>query len=365
MATCLECTGQFFSQEGSRECDACRRNYFYSGEKECVECPEGTSCLDDGASTQEKLMLEPDYFRISGNTATIHKCPYTGACIGGTNFSEIPGKSEFDPPTYGYCAEGFAGPLCAACAVPGFFFDAELNSCLLCDSGDDDGDSSMLSRLSSPIALILATFLGVIMIGSLFLICKPKAVPSSVDNTSKITKKDSSKIAKALIQAYKKLKKKQKSIAVKFKSLTSFSQISVNVGFNLNIKYPDNFTKLLEKLEVVNFDIFPSLAPACYIDGYSYINSMISMTMMPISIGAMLGLAYMVTAGMFAPRPKYSAKQLRKKYTVPDSLNGRRGFHGFGNSFGILFPVEILLVHGFLEKTSAGNSCSESAGLMS
>ena len=46
------------------------------------------------------------------------------------------------------------------------------------------------------------------------------------------------------------------------------------------------------------------------------------MTMMPISIGAMLGLAYMVTAGMFAPRPKYSAKQLRKKYTVPDYLKG-------------------------------------------
>jgi hypothetical protein len=50
----------------------------------------------------------------------------------------------------------------------------------------------------------------------------------------------------------------------------------------------------------------------------------------------MLGLAYMVTAGMFAPRPKYSAKQLRKKYTVPDSLKG-------------LFPI-----------VDSGNSCVQS-----
>ena len=155
MAACLECTGQHFSAEGSIECDACRRYFYYSEDKNCVECPEGTLCPDDGASTQEKLWLEPDYFRISGTTATIHKCPYTGACIGGLNFSEIPGKSNSDPPTFSHCAEGTAGPLCAACAVPGYYFDAQLASCVLC--GNDD---SVLSRFMSPGALVLAIVLG-------------------------------------------------------------------------------------------------------------------------------------------------------------------------------------------------------------
>jgi len=317
---CLECTGQFFSSVGSTECNACRRNFFYSGDKDCVECPEGTSCPVDGASTQEMLTLEPGYFRISANTAQIHACPLTGACAGGTNFSVVSGKSQWDPPTYSYCAEGFAGPLCAACAVPGYYFDAELTTCVLCGSGDDDGETSILSRLTSPIALILSLVLAVVAIGSAYLICKPKAKPSTVDGDAKQVKKDMGKVAKVFIQAARKLKKKQKKIAVKMKSLTAFAQISVNVGFNLNIEYPDNYTKLLEKLEVVNLDLFPSLAPQCYIDGFSYINSMISTTMTPICIGAMLGLAYMSTVGMCKPRPKYTAKQLRNKYVVPDSL---------------------------------------------
>jgi len=266
------------------------------------------------------LTLEPGYFRISGTTASIHKCPYTDACIGGTNFSEIPGKSKLDPPTFSYCAEGSAGPLCAACAVPGYYFDAAVTACVLCSSADEDGDTSILSPFMTPFVLILSVVLGVIMIGSAYLICKPKSNLTTLNGDNAPMKKDASKVAKALITTYRALKKKQKKIAVKFKSMMSFSQISVNVGFNLNIEFPDNFTVILEGLEVVNFDVFPSLAPACYIEGYSYVNSMISMTMMPICIGALLGVAYAITARAFAPRSKYSAKQLRAKYVVPDSL---------------------------------------------
>jgi len=156
------------------------------------------------------------------------------------------------------------------------------------------------------------------MIGSIYMICKPKAKVDSDNTQLKIN--DASKVAKTFITTLRAVRDKQKKIAVKFKSLLAFLQISVNVGFNLNIKYPDNFTLLLEKLEIVNFDPFPSLAPACYIEGYSYINSMISITMMPICIGALLGIAYVFIAVIFAPRPKHSAKQLCKKYVVPDSL---------------------------------------------
>lgn len=207
MAACLECSGQFYSSVGSIECNACLRNYFFTADKDCVECPVGTSCPVDGASTQEQLTVEPGYFRISATATTIHTCPYVGACVGATNFSEIPGTSEFDPPTFSYCAEGFAGPLCAACAVPRYFFDAELSSCELCDSGDDDGDDSLLSRFMSPVALILSLVLGVLMVGSVYLICKPKPKPPPTDADKQIkkVKKQLGSCAQFYIQAARKL----------------------------------------------------------------------------------------------------------------------------------------------------------------
>ena len=72
---------------------------------------------------------------------------------------------------------------------------------------------------------------------------------------------------------------------------------------------------------------------------------------------------------LFVQREESTEHAARKK-VVTSAILGHwkfvvisRGFHGFGNSLEILleilFPVEFLLVHGFLEKTSAGNSCSE------
>ena len=47
---------------------------------------------------------------------------------------------------------------------------------------------------------------------------------------------------------------------------------------------------------------------------------MISVTVMPLLMAAVLGLAYM-TVGLCKPRPKHSMKKLREKYVVPPPLN--------------------------------------------
>lgn len=245
MASCLECIGQFFSTTGSTECNACRRNYFYSEDNDCVECPKGTSCPVDGGSTQEKLTLKPDYFRISATTTTIHKCPLLGACTGGTNFSETPGENEWNAQFYSYCAEGFAGPLCAACAAPGYYFDVDLVTCVMCGSVDDDsGKSTVVSRIMSPATVFFSLLIAVIMAGLVYLTCKPKIDSTTPTANEKKKLTESAGIfANTFFEALCTLKEKQNLIAVKLKSLTAFAQISVNVGFNLKIEYPKKNTR--------------------------------------------------------------------------------------------------------------------------
>jgi len=46
---------------------------------------------------------------------------------------------------------------------------------------------------------------------------------------------------------------------------------------------------------------------------------MISVTVMPLLMASVLGLAYM-TVGLCKPRPKHSTRKLREKYVVPPPL---------------------------------------------
>ena len=108
MSTCVDCPGDTYSEVGATVCNSCVRGYFYSTEGSCIECPASTTCNVDG----------------------------------GSNFSNL-GLS--------YCNEGYMGPLCATCVVPGFFYNPEFRTCDACDGG---GKDSQLT--SSPPLLLLA-----------------------------------------------------------------------------------------------------------------------------------------------------------------------------------------------------------------
>ena len=68
---CEDCPGDTSSLGGSTECDRCNKFFYRELEVQgggCLNCPEGTTCDTDGASTQEKLLIDP------GSTALVATC---------------------------------------------------------------------------------------------------------------------------------------------------------------------------------------------------------------------------------------------------------------------------------------------------
>ena len=120
-SSCDECSGETSSIAGSVECDRCIRGYYMSLEGECGRCPEGASCEYDGASTQEYLTINKDWWRISSNSHVLYECPLVRACAGGEVFEN------------GYCHEGFEGPLCAVCKN-GYYLNHDAQTCWKCEA---------------------------------------------------------------------------------------------------------------------------------------------------------------------------------------------------------------------------------------
>lgn len=103
-ASCTDCPGNFFSSAAGTKCSKCIKEYYYSLDGECELCPTGTSCSSDGGSAQEDIELLKGYWRISPTSIEIFRCPFKGACVGGSNVSDR-GDS--------YCADGFQGAITA------------------------------------------------------------------------------------------------------------------------------------------------------------------------------------------------------------------------------------------------------------
>jgi len=170
MSACVACAGDTYSKTAATECDACVRGFYYSNDGYCLECPIGTSCEVDGATTQQQLLIKPGYWRITPTTMVIRQCPLFEGCLGGTNFSNF-GLS--------YCNEGYMGPLCATCVVPGYFFNAELLTCEECEA---DGGSSLLTS-STPIIIALVFVL--MIIAAISIACSTSKPPVSKGEAAK------------------------------------------------------------------------------------------------------------------------------------------------------------------------------------
>lgn len=103
------CPGVTYSVPGAAVCERCLRSFFYSTDMEqCLGCPEGASCSEDGGSTTELLVLDKGYWRGDASSPVVYECPLSSACVGGDSFHgdrRLLGGE-------GYCAEGYSGPLC-------------------------------------------------------------------------------------------------------------------------------------------------------------------------------------------------------------------------------------------------------------
>ena len=51
-------------------------------------------------------------------------------------------------------------------------------------------------------------------------------------------------------------------------ALMAFAQISVNIQFNCDIKFPLNYQKMLDTLAIANLDLIPSLGMQCWLNEF-------------------------------------------------------------------------------------------------
>ena len=70
---------------------------------------------------------------------------------------------------------------------------------------------------------------------------------------------------------------------VKLKSMISFGQISANVGFNCNIRFPSSVERTLATFGVLNLDLVPSLSLQCRFSSFDYIHKVSSLSFFSIS----------------------------------------------------------------------------------
>ena len=156
--TCSDCPGDLFSEAGSVKCILCLRTFYFSIEGVCVPCPDGVLCDTDGSSTQVLMNLAAGYWRISGASTDVNKCPFSDGCAGGNNFDgrRLAANVQYGD---GYCSEGYMGPLCAVCRPNGYYFDPDAKICTSCEKSS--GLSPTMIVFS--VVFLIAVFGGVMM----------------------------------------------------------------------------------------------------------------------------------------------------------------------------------------------------------
>jgi len=160
-AACQDCPGNLYSVKGAPSCLLCLKGFFYSLAGACVECSAGLICDADGGSTQQELTIDKGYWRLTSTTDIIHACPIPGSCIGGGTFVAIGGQQRrLAQDSDVYCEKGYVGPICASCDPDGYFFDPDLQQCLLCEKQGGIGKRLISSTsLIVPLSVVVAVLL--------------------------------------------------------------------------------------------------------------------------------------------------------------------------------------------------------------
>ena len=227
-ASCTSCSGISFSFVEASSCTRCLKEYFSSSES-CLQCPEGTTCEEDGESTLSSLEIQPGWWRISEETDEVRRCKHGSlACRGGLNFRE------------GYCNDGHEGVLCAVCS-DNYFFDPEESQCLRCDDLKSPGELWLTSPPLIFFTVMFLTFL-VFVIRITF--------AADLDEMNKRRKQSMwfEQLAERLLglgNVFRDLASHCKGGKVKLKALTSFFQIAQSIGVCDRINSLLDYTELL------------------------------------------------------------------------------------------------------------------------
>ena len=242
-SVCDDCPGDQFSTPGATSCDLCNRNFYYSKDRQCVPCPLGTDCPNDGAASQEVIIVKSGDWRATNDGTQFLECPIEGSCDGGINFTK--GGD-------GYCAKGHTGVLCGVCD-DGFFHDKETNVCRKCDSA---AKSQSLWTMLVGVAVFVASY------G----IWKSGVVGEDArEKTLKVFSRSKQKLSIAAIMM----------------------QIATARSDNLSINFPVAFAEFLSAFNFININPFQVIAFGC-IGEVNYYHTLLGMTLAPLVICALL-----------------------------------------------------------------------------
>jgi len=381
LGVCSDCPGNTYSDAGSSECLLCLRYYYYSLQGECVDCPAGTSCEVDGGSTQVNLIVNPGFWRISATAVVIYECPLIIGCVGNAAFEDEgngycdegytgPLCAVCDPETHYFspddkaclaCASGDTGNLMSPTLliVGGVMLLGLIATVLFalktCTASGAQDDPKAKAKAMSKAAQkrkedyedLVKTMRGrsdqvkMTPDGKITFIrveAPKQSLKTSTDATEittpianiTITKNEvtvtvEEKRTTALVtksNAALSAGSAMANMQVKLKMMTSFGQIAVNIPFNCNVGFPEQFTKMLDSLAVVNFNVVPSLGLNCNFNGFDYISTMVSQTMVPILVSLVMGIVLVLLLIKSCIDSRIPAKQRRlmDAYEAPEEL---------------------------------------------
>jgi hypothetical protein len=101
--------------------------------RECVRCKDEASCDEPGIELLT-LPAKPGYWRVSGTSTSLLRCPTPDACAGGSICSaNSTAAATCDEQSSNQCAKNHRGPLCQNC-VEGHYKPTRAGLCVSCNS---------------------------------------------------------------------------------------------------------------------------------------------------------------------------------------------------------------------------------------
>jgi len=81
---------------------------------------------------------------------------------------------------------------------------------------------------------------------------------------------------------------------IKLKMLLCYGQVAIQLGFVLDIDFPDLYSRIVDRFYFILFDLIPSFGLRCRIDGYDYIHRLLFTCAIPTIMTIFLFVAYQV-----------------------------------------------------------------------
>ena len=284
-ATCSDCTlkhATTLATAARSEADCCCKKDYYltvtdDGTRECASCSDkalresdATACDAPGIELLT-LPLKPGYWRVSGTSTYLRKCPTPEACSGGTicgdsNATEGNGtqwpqrlnatKATCNADADNLCAPHHRGPLCQVC-LQGYYQPTKGSLCQGCGGAGNIASYGVSGGLA--LALISALF------GALYvrrLRRRREAANASKGKKKRTLPRDKRPPLRIIL--WRRLC--SDSCRNKLKLVISLIQVVGNFGIVFDVPYPPFYRTVLSWMAVFELDMFAFVPFGCAVN---------------------------------------------------------------------------------------------------